>query len=134
MDIEIFTLCDFAQDNSGKLLIIGVFDIIHARILPAIHPTCHIAARIRFRSGETGSIPFEIKITSPDGDNLIPPIGGGMQIQLTPGAESTCGNICVGIGGLPLKVFGRHTVTLSLRGQELRSLPLFVVPVPDPNN
>ena len=31
MEIEIFTLCDFAQDNSGKLTVVGTFDGINSK-------------------------------------------------------------------------------------------------------
>ena len=31
MEIEIFTLADFAQDNNSKLTIVGTFDSINAK-------------------------------------------------------------------------------------------------------
>jgi len=34
MEIEIFTLCDFAQDNSSKLTVVGTFDSIQSRQFP----------------------------------------------------------------------------------------------------
>ena len=126
MDIEVFTICGFAQDMMGKLTVVGTFDTVLPPQLPFQLPTCSIAARIRLTAREAGRIPFGVKITSPDGGYVIPPIMGEMMVQPPPGAESITGNLCVGIGMLKLTAYGRYNVTLSLRGQDLRTLPLFV--------
>lgn len=133
MDIEIFTLCDFAQDNQGKLTIVGTFDTVFARQLPTAIPTCHIALRLRLRPGEAGRIPFGIQIQTPDGQNVIPPLQAEMQSQVPPGAESVCGNVAIGIGGLTFQSYGRYSIILTVRGQELRTLPIFVTPPRQPN-
>jgi hypothetical protein len=133
MDIELFAICDFAQDNKGKLTIVGTFDTYFAKKVPSLIPTCHIAARIRFRAGEHGKIPFSIRIESPDGGDILPPINGSVDLNPRPGSESTAINICVGMGGLPIKVYGKHSITLSVKGQDLRTLPLFTVEPPNPN-
>jgi hypothetical protein len=126
MDIELFTICDYAQDMGGKLVIVGTFDTIFAPNLPIQVATCHVAARIRFRASDAGKIPFEARITAPDGKDVIPPMKGTMNIQVLPGAESAAHHLCLGIGGLPFNTYGRHSLTLSVRGQELRSLPIYV--------
>jgi len=36
MEIEIFTLCDFAQDNNSKLTVVGTFDSIHSKQFPFV--------------------------------------------------------------------------------------------------
>ena len=38
MEIEIFTLSDFAQYNNSKLTIVGTFDSIKAKQFPVQHP------------------------------------------------------------------------------------------------
>jgi len=133
MDIEIFTLCDFAQDLNGKLTIVGTFDTLYATQLPANHPNCHLAARIRFLGRENGKVPFGIRITSPDGEELMKPLQAEFHLSVNPGADSVTQNICLGIGGLPIKVYGKHVITLSVRGQDLRTLPLFVAKPPQIN-
>jgi hypothetical protein len=134
MDIEIFTLCDFAEDMMGKLIIVGTFDTISAPKLPIHLPTCHIAARIRYRSGDSGKAPLELKILDPESHAVIPPIQGELDLQVPPGSDSAVANIAIGIGGLPFKVYGRHSVIFSLRGQEIRTLPLMVVQPKQPNS
>jgi hypothetical protein len=43
MNIQVAVLCDAATDDNGKLNLLGAFDTIYARELPAIHPQCAVA-------------------------------------------------------------------------------------------
>lgn len=45
MKIDIFTLCDTAQEYNGKLVIVGTFNEIYAEKFPATHPEMVIVAR-----------------------------------------------------------------------------------------
>ena len=45
MDIQIFTLCDSAQEYNGKLVIVGAFNEITASSFPAVHPEMAIVVR-----------------------------------------------------------------------------------------
>ena len=62
MEIEIFTLADFAQDNQSKLTIVGTFDAIHSKQFPVTHPSCTIACRLRFAAKEAGSHDFKLRL------------------------------------------------------------------------
>lgn len=55
MEIEIFSLADFAQDNQSKLTVVGTFDSINALQFPVQHSSCSIACRLRFAAKEAGS-------------------------------------------------------------------------------
>ena len=48
MKIELLALADFAADYGGKLSVIGIFDTIFARQMPAVHPHCCLAVKLRF--------------------------------------------------------------------------------------
>ena len=52
MNIEIFTLCDYAQSNNNKLTIVGTFDSFNAEKFPFTHPFFSIVARIRYNQDE----------------------------------------------------------------------------------
>ena len=54
MRLEIFSLCDAATADFGKLSMLGVFDTIWAIKIPAVHPQCAIALRVRFEKIERG--------------------------------------------------------------------------------
>ena len=54
MDIQIATLCDFAADYNGKLVISGTFDTLVARAVPVVHPSCALAMRMCFTPEDAG--------------------------------------------------------------------------------
>ena len=56
MQTEIFTLCDAATLDHGKLNILGSFDTIWARAFPLDHPMCAVACKLRFEMGEDGKL------------------------------------------------------------------------------
>lgn len=54
MEIEIFTLCDYASDMNGKMVVVGTFDVIHSNVFPT-QPPFAIALRLRFSDKEYGN-------------------------------------------------------------------------------
>ena len=82
MDLEVFTLCDAAADYQGRLSILGIFDTIFAASLPALHPQCSVALRIRFSKVEEGKHNLVLHIVDNDGNMIIPPLNGDFGIQL----------------------------------------------------
>lgn len=64
MEIEIFTLCDYAADNGGKLTVVGTFDNITTPSLPVLQQL-GIAIRLRFSARQTGAHTMALKITDP---------------------------------------------------------------------
>lgn len=126
MDIEIFTLCHYAEGSPMGLTIVNAFDTIYIPKLPAMHPFCIVAARIRYFSGEQGDTAIQLRITSPDRENIVPPIRQTIKFPLKPGAESMSYHLVMNFQGLPIKVYGKHLITFSIHGQDLRTLPLFV--------
>jgi len=54
MEIEIFTLCDFAQDNNSKLTVVGTFDAIYSKQFPFVQQSFSVACRLRFSEKEVG--------------------------------------------------------------------------------
>ena len=70
MNIEAFLLCDAATDQQAKLNILGAFDIVFAKKVPAIHPACAVALRIRFQKIEEGNHSIRIYIIDEDGKGI----------------------------------------------------------------
>jgi hypothetical protein len=87
MNTEILTICDAAVDYGGRLSILGAFDVIHAHRFPAVHPHCSVALRIRFDRIESGAHPFILNIVDEDGNNIIPPIQGNMEVKMPPASS-----------------------------------------------
>lgn len=53
MSIDILALCDFAQDNDGKLTIVGTFDHYVVRKAPLPKSTLFLVARVKMSSEES---------------------------------------------------------------------------------
>jgi len=127
MEVELFTLCDFAEDmGNGKLVIVGTFDIIFVKSPPAVHPSCAIAARIRVHKDEGGKHKLKLSISDSKSSDLIPPIEGEFSASLPNDRESTLVNFAINIGQLKLSDLGKHMVNLIIDGQTVSSLPFYV--------
>jgi hypothetical protein len=126
MDIEAFVLCDAATQDGGKLNILGAFDTIGARQMPAVHPFCSIALRMRFFKHEQGNHPVRLTFVDADGNAVLPSLDANVQITIDPNLESVCANLVLNITGLKFPVPGPYSIDLSVDSKHEKSLPVFV--------
>ena len=126
MDIEIFTLCDAAADYSGRLNILGVFDTVWVKQLPAIHPFCSVALRLRFEAIERGSHRLALHLVDNDGAMVVPPLEGEFGIDFPDNQQVGTINLVLNLGQLPLRRPGVHEVKLAVDGQVTGSVPFWV--------
>ncbi|MBK6384050.1 MAG: hypothetical protein IPP02_05890 [Chitinophagaceae bacterium] len=126
MEIEIFTLADFAQDNNSKLTIVGTFDSINAKQFPVVHPACTIACRMRFGIKEAGSHDFRLRLIDTAGKEVIQPIEGNINIGIPPNGQFASINIVVNFNQLKFETSGRYSFELYLDGEWKSGLPLFL--------
>ncbi|MFH0922251.1 MAG: hypothetical protein V1913_18050 [Fibrobacterota bacterium] len=125
MEIEIFSLCDFAQDMGGKLVVIGTFDTLWAASFPYAHPMCSIATRIRFDRAESGKHSLKLFIVDQDGRNVLPPFDAMLEVAVPPNNDYSTTNFCINITPLALPKEGRYSIDFVLDGKRERSLPVF---------
>lgn len=126
MNIETFLLCDAATHQQGKLNILGAFDAMFAKNLPAIHPACAIAVRIRFEKIEEGGHAVKILIIDEDGKSIGPELKGNINVRFRQDMDSTTANLILNIQGLKFEKFGRYRIDLAIDGNVQASLPLRV--------
>jgi hypothetical protein len=126
MQLEVFALCDFAADYGGKFSVVGVFDTIIARQLPAIHQYCCIAVRMRFEKIEEGQKRVNLSVCDQDGTALLPPIEIPVSVAMPPGADSNTIQVVGNIGGMKLDRFGEYSIDLAVDGRHEGSIPFFV--------
>jgi len=126
MIIEIFTLCDAATDSAGKLNILGVFDSIYAKEVPAMHPQCALGVRIRFERIERGEHAIQVNIVDTDGASVVPPLKGKLMVQFPDTASSHAFNMVLNMRGLKFEKFGPFAIDLEVDGRQEASLPIFV--------
>ena len=55
MVVEIFTLCDYAINENGKLTIVGTFDSFGSKDIPFVHDQCALVFKLRFTLEEQNS-------------------------------------------------------------------------------
>ena len=126
MDIEIFTLCDAAGDYQGRLNILGVFDTIFAPQMPARHPFCSVALRIRFQMTERGRRRLTLHIVDDDGKLVIPPIEGAFSVEMPAHSRLASANLVLNLGQLQFQDYGEYAINLAVDGRQEASLPFWV--------
>ncbi|KPK00575.1 MAG: hypothetical protein AMK71_08170 [Nitrospira bacterium SG8_35_4] len=132
MNVEVFVLCDAATDYQGKLNILGSFDSIWSKNIPAVIPHCALALRMRFLKIEEGEHSFRITIVNEDGQQVISPFETKLYIKLTDiSTGSIARNMILNLQGLKFEKFGEYSIDLSVDGRHELSIPLYVNQVPE---
>jgi hypothetical protein len=126
MNLELFSLCDAATADAGKLNILGVFDTIWVAALPAVHPQCTIALRIRFDSIERGEHKIAVNFVDADGKNIIPPALGTLAINFPDEQRSGSANLILNLQGLKFEKAGEYSIDLAIDTRHEASLLLLI--------
>lgn len=126
MEIEIFTLADYAQDNSSKLTIVGTFDSIQSKQFPVVHSACFVACRLRFSAKEMGPHDFKLRLIDEKGEELIPPMTGTINIPTTTNGQLSSINIVAQLAQLKFDKPGRYSFELYIDDEWRSGLPLFL--------
>lgn len=130
MNIEIFSLCDYAADHgNGKLNVIGTFDTVNAPLFPFQLPHCAVAARLRIGNHESGNHNFEIKFMDAEAQPIQQSIKGQMAVMQHPTNDYSTINAAVIIGGLTFKKPGKYAVELHWDGEFQSGLTINVMQV-----
>ena len=125
MKIELFTFCDFAQENSGKLTIVGTFDTIVSRNFPCVHSQLSVVIRLRFDLWEFSNHQFRIETKDLDGDMVIKPIKGNVEVKGV-GNATAVSHLVFSISNIHFKSSGVINFTLYIDDKEAASIPLYL--------
>lgn len=129
MITEIFTICDFAQDNgNGKLTIIGTFDNVMSKQFPCIHQQCALALRLRFSDKEIGMHSANIVLKNASGTEVVPSIKVDFNVDATSGSYGTA-NMIFNIANLPIKEPGKIAIELYIDDEWQSGLTLNTIKV-----
>ena len=133
MYVELFTLCDAANESHGKVNLLGVFDTMHATATPVVHPACAIVVKVRYNRADAGNHELRLTIMDADGNALIPPFQAAVTVRFTDDEEPyQAPNLIVSLHNLQLPAFGEYAVDLEIDGRQRAQLPFFVRPLPQP--
>ena len=125
MKIELFTFCDFAQENSGKLTIVGTFDTIVSRNFPCVHAQLSVVIRLRFDLWEFSNHQFKIETRDLNGEMVIKPIKGNVEVKGV-GNATAVSHLVFTISNLQFKSAGVINFILYMDDKELASIPLYL--------
>jgi hypothetical protein len=125
MKIELFTFCDFAQENGGKLTIVGTFDTIVSRNFPCVHPQLSVVIRVRFDLWEFSKHNFRIETRDLDGDMNMEAIRGEMEVKGA-GNATAVSHLVFTISNLHFKNPGVINFALFMDDKEMGVMPLYI--------
>ncbi len=128
--LQVATLCDFAADYNGKLVVSGTFDTVTATALPAVHENCSLAMRFCYTPDNAGQHKLSINIINEDGKSLDPvnmPIEAKFDIKIQKNLPFLTRNIVMNLKGLSFPKAGIYSIDIACDGKILARLPLSVV-------
>jgi hypothetical protein len=125
MKIEIFTFCDYAQENYGKLTVVGTFDTISAKKFPCIHAQMAVVMRIRFEMWEFGSHDLRLETRDLGGELNIEPIRGKIEVR-DAGNSTSVTHLVFSLNNLRFNKAGVITLTMFIDEKEMGSIPLYI--------
>lgn len=126
MEVEIFTVCDFAQDNGGKLTIVGTFDRITTSAFPCVHASLSVAIRLRFANREEGAHSLMVRLTDAANVNVMEPLEGELNVSSSALGYSAV-NLVINFQAVKFEKEGRYSFELHIDGEWQSGLPLFLV-------
>lgn len=127
MTIDVFTFCDFAQDNNGKLTVIGTYNMLTLAKLPSIHQNFYMALKVTFTPEEEGE--HSIKFTLEDkntGDALLPPFMVKTNEVKSSGGRNMSVNIPVNAPVINIEHEGTYVGTVTIDDKMMQSTELYV--------
>ena len=133
MDIQVAVLCDAATDYKGKLNLLGTFNSVHTRELPANYPQCSIVLRVVFKLVEEGSHKLRINFVDEDGKFVMPSIELPFDVKVPENDSFTYRNFILNIQRLKFEKFGQHAVDIAIDGRQEASIPLEVKQILEEN-
>ncbi len=135
MDIQIATLCDFAADYNGKMVISGTFDTLAGPAMPLVHPACVLAMRLCITPEDSGQHQFTVNIIDADGTPLDDkmPIEADMPIELPDNVPFMTRNLILNLQGLKFPEDGVYYVDISIDDELVSRVPLRIVEMSQEN-
>ncbi|GHU21184.1 hypothetical protein FACS1894172_16620 [Spirochaetia bacterium] len=126
MKIEIFTFADFAQENSGKLTVVGTFDTIVSHSFPCVHPQLSVVIRLRFDMWEFTTHSFKIETRNLHEEmRPINTINGNIDVQGV-GNATAVSHLVFALSNLHISSSGMVSFILSIDDKESGTIPLYI--------
>jgi hypothetical protein len=127
--IEIFTLCEGAVEQNGRLSLVGTYNTLNVATFPLTIALMTVVLRLRFGPGESGSHAIRFALIDTDGNSLGADVGG--TILLCPDDEDRPynHNLIVHLQSAQFAEPGEYAIDFHLDGKLEGRLPFFMNPL-----
>jgi len=122
--VEVFALCETAQEFAGRLNLLGTFETIQAPTTPVVLPGLSAAIRLRFWPEEAGRHRCVLRVIDGDGQPVTQDVETEFVISGADQGLSETANIIVRFQNVCLQKAGEFGVELYLDETLEASLPL----------
>jgi hypothetical protein len=130
---RIAAIADYAStSDGGKLNVLGVFGIIHALTVPAMHPQMWLVMQLEFDAHDAGDKSLTILLEADDGEPILQ-MSGIMNVPPQLEGQPSIVNSLMQLNGIPFPKFGRYQFKIQIADEEEITIPLTVaLSVPRP--
>ncbi len=123
LKVSFFLIADYAfAGESGKLGIIGIFDILGTTDFPRQHPIMYVV--VNFKGIPSSTHEVEFQIISPSGKELLLPKPPKLKFTLSAAGS---GNVIQSLLGVEFQEPGVHKINLMIHDQKIAETNLSVV-------
>ncbi len=132
MEVDFAFLCDYADGSSNKLHALGLgIDTLCLKEVPGIHNGFFAVIQFRFTSVETGRKDVALRMLDPDGENVVPPFEGKLEVTAQPGTTVGTARWVTRFQPLLFRKWGDHAVVWLVQGQEAKRVAFRVAQPPE---
>lgn len=124
MNIEIFTVCEYAQSIGNLVNVMGAFDSIITQGLPVNRPFS-IVLRIRYETGDFDTKRIDYKIINPEGKEILEKITAEIEVVEKNTNDSICINSVLHFDSFLFDTIGKYSIVIETEGKEYK-VPIYV--------
>ena len=132
MDVTFAVVADYANvSREGKLNVMGIFDRIFTRQVPARFPPMQLVVRLEADYEELDTEhAIRVQLADPDGEAVFDIDGSFTPRGGQPGHKTSVNHV-LQLNNVPLKTTGTHRVLVWIDGALKREVPVHVAQAPD---
>ncbi len=126
MKVEVFSICDAATDQGGRLNVLGIFESVSGPIPPIFRERCSIVVRLRFAADEVGQHQVALRFFNKQGQRIMPEMKAKFAVKIPANRTSTAVNLVMNINRLKFDNYGDYEAAFFHGGVKVSSIPIFV--------